>query len=263
MKNNITSKAVLLLLLSALLVTGCSTKKDKLVTATAISGAQQEIKITAITSPENSNNPCDKVGRMHNAFLDSGMHFIDQKGETEIAKAAGYILQCGDIAPACQSYMDKMPPALKQEMRDHNKLIDESKVSDKSKALLHELLAIISTIKTPGFNALKPEIIGLEQKIIDHPALPEQEKRMLLSVTSVARYSAYYWSGWLQQQDNQQAQPLATSVFERIGAALADMIDADNLATFVCAVTGTPPELWSRIAASKSMTAFEHAFLGN
>lgn len=264
MKKNIINKTMVLLLATALLVTGCTRSKDEVVSTSSANQQQEMTASRAMVTPENGANPYDKVGRMHNVLLDSAMTFINRTGETDINKVAEYVLECNGIAPSYRKYIDKMPARLKDELfNDHNKLIDESKFSPEAKSLLHELLSAISVIKFPEFGSLKSNIVILERKITASLTLAQQEKQMLLSVTSVARYSAYYWFGWWKQQNDQQAQALSASVFEKIGAAIVDMIDADNLAIFCCAVDGTPPILWAPMSALKSLDAFRRSFLGN
>lgn len=152
---------------------------------------------------ENSKNKYDYVGSLHNEILGELVTKYDvakmslpeieekvkiialsNKNYTERFKDAPYVsLSEKDIQNGIADYPNKFV-----------NIVNKSNVSEEAKEKLNELIShLLENGEQMSSKELFNYIVSFEDKVIESN-LKEEEKGLILSATSVARYSNYFWT---------------------------------------------------------------------
>lgn len=157
------------------------------------------------TSPANSKNSYDNVGRLHNIILEEFLSKFAGKGltveqicsETEkIANNNQEFLSLKD-----ENYKPIDVAMIKNASGDFKNnfktVIDNSKLSAEGKLRAQELIDYIFSV---GFNTQYTRysdfynyVVNYENKIMSNSKLTAEDKAAILSGSSTARYSIYFW----------------------------------------------------------------------
>jgi hypothetical protein len=167
------------------------------------SGITEIIEPALSPGPGHPGNPYDSIGAWHNEILDyihrhgTGTAMVDEQEISRLIVAFalqrwGYADMMVEI-PVTSWNEDDGIDALQQE------LVQESGLSEQGGEQLRMLLETITNHSLQegpfSYHGLKTGIMGLEQQWMDSPSLPVWDTSRLLMAASVARHSAYYWSG--------------------------------------------------------------------
>lgn len=154
-------------------------------------------KMIQTTSPENPDNPYDIAGKIHNDILDSYLTAsypfttIVQISHTVDSISASHndfsILEAtlpwnfGEI----QETVDT--PHLKLEQA-----IANSGMTNAAKICLANFMNSIVLWETDEYEVIHPTLILFETSVINNTQFTNEDKRIILTTSSIARYSIYY-----------------------------------------------------------------------
>lgn len=152
--------------------------------------------------PENKNNPYDSVGRIHNEVLEAVHQFIRTSGDTAMGSIKGFMVDYfrkyrnEDVAKA----LDRIPDHLAETViSDYRKVLFSKPWQPSTAAYLNQLLDTISGVTDISAVSLKKKIVLIEERVMADKSISFEDRRLLLSCTSLARHSAFYWGGILNQ----------------------------------------------------------------
>lgn len=157
--------------------------------------------------PANPDNPYDQIGYYHNEGVTYVLNITGNSNpvaSSEIAALSNqYGLQTFNInGTATAADIDEV---VNDGINEYTSIIDQYSVSDKARAYLYQLMAIFddpSETDEVEYCPLKDRIVALESTVLQDGTLNNTERRQVLSATSVARYSLYYWMNYDFPSDN-------------------------------------------------------------
>lgn len=180
---------------------------------------------TATLVPANPANPYDSVGYLHNLLLSGIQPCVGSFSPLTNQEISGCIIPMASKEGLNESgtpfYLASL--IVMDSKNDFRNIIANSRYSGQAKALLNQF---VQTVKTAAINSngdytsIKAAIMRYEQQISGNTALSNDEKAMILSVTSVARYSTYYWQFMLPPQQGLTLKGIITFV----GTAMTDAV---------------------------------------
>jgi hypothetical protein len=153
----------------------------------------------------NPSNPFDSVGIMHNFILDSVLPCATisdcvASSNSLISSYYGQYL-IGFIMPSVES----VSLLLGDTSTWFEATVDSLQSSNLVKAYLHELFDIITdTTDTTyvDYCVFKSKIVVFENAVTNNNILTTNEKAQILSASSVARHSGYYWMDEFSEDNN-------------------------------------------------------------
>jgi len=194
MKKRLTSVSGIILLLAFSLVSSCSTENESSDKTTGALSAK-----AAAVGPENAKNPYDKTGELHNAVMQ--MIFDDRanfNGDLEQTVSYGntILTEKYEFEESDLPTVEEVKTVLSDSLSFYKNNIANSSYSEGTKEGLNKLMVIIenaaSNEKTT-YSSFKDEIVSFEDDILAG-SLTEQQKTEILQVTSITRYSTYFWN---------------------------------------------------------------------
>lgn len=153
---------------------------------------------TTTYSQENPKNEFDYLGKIHNEVI---LEFI--KVNSKPALSIDQVLT--NVKPVILSnstykqkfgsqYSNLKEDEVRKYMPDiannFSTLVNDQKISSDAKKLLDELLSYINN--TSDYNTILKNVITFEDKVLNYDIL-KYEKELILSSSSIARYSSYLW----------------------------------------------------------------------
>jgi len=149
----------------------------------------------------NTRNEFDYAGVLHNQILEKFVNEVDFSGMTyeEVLK------EIKTIALANKGYLsmfkkhkyvglsvDQVNSSINDFSNEFENVVNSTELSVMAKAKLNELLS--RTFKVRGnYEGYRNQVIKFEEEIMGSN-MSAQEKRIILSVSSIARYSGSFWS---------------------------------------------------------------------
>ena len=162
-------------------------------------------------SPENSVNKFDKSGERHNLILSKVTSVmknrkLTSKGELDELVNESIRLSNEEFIENYAQYYDNPTildvPDIRAVMADslnnyHNVIAATANMSSSYKSKGEELVQIFmdaaSSSRPTSYEDFKAQVVSFENSVIDSDNLSQNEKDMLLNISSIGRYSAYYW----------------------------------------------------------------------
>ena len=157
------------------------------------------IAFSAITySQENPKNEFDYMGKIHNEVI---LEFI--KNNSKPALSIDEVLT--NVKPVIlsnntykQKFGSQYSNLKEEEVRKYmpdiannfSTLVNDQKISSEAKKLLNELLGFINN--SSEYNTIFKNVIAFEDKVLESNIV-KSEKELILSSSSIARYSSYLW----------------------------------------------------------------------
>lgn len=155
--------------------------------------------------PENHANPYDQAGYIHNralAFIQQQTATLKNPTISDIRRAMvkfdEHHLDTIHAIPGCT---DAVKAGISNRFAE---LIEQSPYTEKTKEYISGLFRLVNNAKTADLLAVKPAIVSLEADILSDAALTKADLEVLLTCTSIARYSARYWT---DSPDSEPVQP--------------------------------------------------------
>lgn len=208
-------KKSLIFLATAIMMFSC-TKQNLKTEDTVVTQVSTSLylagKETDCNLPNNLDNIWDSVGIYHNQALDYVMQEAVGQPKT-ITNYVGYSNQfikntfggrIPDISSKLFSVLS-VETLLSDTSTYFNKTIDSSRYSINVKTYLKSLISIMKdTTDDNSFNYcyIKSKIVELENYVTNDSNLSQSEKDEILRVTSVGRFSLFYWNNTFQSKLN-------------------------------------------------------------
>lgn len=183
------------LMIAALALTLAACKKNE--PLVPVSGqSKTAIFSSAVADPAaNPANPFDDAGRLHNSALSyvlTHIKSIDQSRVDEVLKVTSRYVADSLKSTLPDRAIDAAKALIADDQHQYENEIDRAPLSETAKQYAQVLVKIFSG-GDGSLDQFKSTIVALEARIIADKTLDEQERKSLLSATSVARYSLYFW----------------------------------------------------------------------
>lgn len=206
MKKNILKLA--LILVAGIVLYSCSKDNEALPIEANTTQTFTESRTTLNGCTVDSDNPYNYVGEIHNEIIQT---FVNEypEGIRDLSRLA---LTIDDMALSNNNYRQKFgdshkatnPQVLIDGMRDfennfHGMIdnIDTSReVKDRLKQLIDFMLREGNSEKEPNYTNFDSELARFERGIMDSNDFNQEEKKLLLYSTSVARNSSCFWNNY-------------------------------------------------------------------
>lgn len=151
--------------------------------------------------PANSRNPYDNAGRIHNQLVEEYLrrHPSGHPGINDVAAAMQAIANNNaeyrslNETPINARAIETGAPDIKNNFRN---VVSSVKVAASAKTEIQSLIDHMFTIAdgTSGYAEFHRYILAYEDRVLANRTFSEQDKKVILSVSSVARYSTSLWS---------------------------------------------------------------------
>jgi len=154
-------------------------------------------KMITVLNPENTGNPYDIAGKIHNDILDAyltGNHNcttiaqVSQKVDS-ISAMNNDLLNLETSSPIpygdIQEIIDNPQTALEQ-------AISSSPMTSTAKNCLSGFMASMLVWQANEYSAIHQSIISFEASVISNSQFSNEEKRIILTTSSITRYALYY-----------------------------------------------------------------------
>lgn len=150
-----------------------------------------------LLSPENTSNPYDSVGRLHNEVLEIYLATKSDSISTEDIMAQVQAIACSstiNIVQDCGSLFayDAINTIVANPQNGATTIIENSVLSSQGKANLTAFMNSLLTITTEPYEDNYEFIILYESGILASTLLNSEDKRIILTTSSIVRYSIYY-----------------------------------------------------------------------
>lgn len=210
-------KLGVLLLLGFIMLSSCNDEytDDKKVN-------NNTVVLKTLSTPENPENPYDSVGYWHNIFADQIYPQLTSGSEIDesINISCDYFYSQGYDTTHIYSIVHSVNNNMGNFYFNN---IESLNISNESKSLLRSLLvdfaAMLVDENITEYEVYKAFIIDYEEtQVINNSNITTNDKAIILSTTSILRYSLYYWmnnNGFITQS---KATPGWLKVLAIIGA---------------------------------------------
>lgn len=197
--------------------------------------SKKTAKLLQNLSPENSANAYDIAGKIHNDILD--VYFSGNYTCNTIAQ----ISQKVDSISALNNDLLNMGTNLTSNFQEIQEIVDDpqikleqaianSSMTDNAKICLSNFMASILLWETNEYAIIHQSIISFEASVISNTQFSSEDKRIILTTSSITRYSSYYA---IERKDKDWE----TSVGNRVGA-VQGAVDNSSTAVNKSVVTG-------------------------
>jgi hypothetical protein len=149
-------------------------------------------KSDKIPLPDNTQNPFDHVGKIHNRLMDSLIKNEMITGDTTRIAKRKFLRSLSEFKNIPIDKPDDL--TLEQAIyRDYKKVLQSIPLTSESKAFLKLLIASLESISLEkGYTPFFKEIIAIETEILSSK-IEKKEMGTLLVFSSVLRHSGFYW----------------------------------------------------------------------
>ncbi len=204
----------------------------------------------------DASNPMDWIGTFHNKLLDSTVLYTKFSASLNLQSIYEVMQKycphfVSSDAALIHEYLIKITPKHQRALiYDTDSLI---KASIADPLTQRYALAVVDTLRaaaTTNYALAKKGITVIENRIQNDQKLADNDRRMLLSMTSVARHSFSFWL------DKMASEPAETMGFLRDLAAAANAAIADASAIVLCSFLQFPLEWWPDISGIASTGAY-------
>lgn len=154
-----------------------------------------------LSGPENASNPYDSIGRLHNEvleiYLSTNSDNSLSENLTEDIMAQVQLIACSgtiNIAQDCNSSFayNTINTIVTNPENSTVSIIENSILTPQGKADLRTLIDSLAAIKDESYQDIHGFITSYESEILSSTVLNNQDKRIILTTSSIARHSVYY-----------------------------------------------------------------------
>lgn len=150
-----------------------------------------------LLGPENIANPYDSLGRLHNEILE--IYLTTSTGSAVIEDIMAQIQSIGlsnaiNIVQDCSapSSINIINTIINNPQNSATTIIENSILTVEAKIKITALLETLSALKARPYEDIYEFITMYESNILSNNLLNSEDKRILLTTSSIARYSIYY-----------------------------------------------------------------------
>lgn len=192
------------------LAAGCGSqgKNDTVSTVNMAVSVRSNPANTDIT-PDNKTNPYDSIGYWHNRVLEAVHDFILEKRDTTSSGIQAFIADYfrenrqQEVLKDLKIIPENLPKTI---INDYKKVVFGQPLAPVTVAFLQQIFETIRQCGNTSYRTFKANIVKIEHRILGNNKLSKRDFAMLLSTTSLARYSGFYWEKILDSHGNK---PLA------------------------------------------------------
>lgn len=186
-------------------------------------GTLQSTKRFEDARPENPQNPIDIAGKIHNdildAYLSANYQFntieqISQKIDSISGLNIDYKNLEANVTPKfyeIQNITDNPQDALEM-------AISGSMMASNAQSCLSNFIVSLNVWETNEYDFIYRHIVSFENSVINNPQFNSREKNIILTTSSIARYSLFY-------SRKRKDKDWETSVGNRVGAVQGAMVN--------------------------------------
>lgn len=155
-----------------------------------------------LSGPENASNPYDSIGRLHNEVLEIYLsthsdNSLSENTSTEDIMAQVQLIACSgtiNIVQDCSSSFayNTINTIVTNPENSTASIIDNSILTSQGKADLRILIDSLAEIDDESYQDINEFIISYESDILSSNVLNNQDKRIILTTSSIVRHSVYY-----------------------------------------------------------------------
>jgi len=150
---------------------------------------------TSSKEPANPANPYDHIGRKHNTIILSLAGHTRLTNDTSRSSRRAFVIGYGkkNLGTDASRAIEAVERRLNSCQWDLNKLLATEPVSAACKEDIRRLFEILEGLKAGiPYNEIHSSIVSIEQQIMEKK-YPQNELRLLLVTTAVARHSGWLW----------------------------------------------------------------------
>lgn len=154
-------------------------------------------KMIQTTSPENPDNPYDIAGKIHNDILDS--YLTASYPFTTIVQISHKVDSISALNNDFTNLETTLPLNFGEIQETYNtpqrkleQAIANSGMTNAAKICLANFMDSIALGETGEYELLHPSIISFETSVISNTQFTAEDKRIILTTSSIVRYSIYY-----------------------------------------------------------------------
>lgn len=210
--------------------------------------------------PGNRKNPYDKAGLLHNILLEATQAYIDRTQDTSRGGIHEFVAQQfqAETGTDPRPYIAKVNPEIDYTIAAGQgaMVIRSFTISKPVTDYLDALWELLNAVQEANFPELKAKITSLEDRILADRTISEDERRLLLSTTSVARYSSAYWISWAVSQGEGKTQ-MRMNPFLFLQAAMKAGL-ADAAALVVGHMLKLPMDVTTEMSAAVSSIVYSN-----
>lgn len=178
-----------------------------------------------LTIAANPANPYDSIGILHNMFLDALRRYVSRTKDTTRTGKAAYLRQVAKAYRGISFQPTYNPEAEQNICTDYKSVLLNQPLSAGCKAMLRSLVNVLECVPSAtAFTSYLNDIKGIEHEILK-AGFTQREEQFLLTVSSVLRYSGYYWMDTFN--NGGVAHPMGLGKFLRKVAGMLALIGAD------------------------------------
>lgn len=180
--------------------------------------AKSTSKSTQTLSPENPDNIYDFVGKIHNDILDAYLSRnytfntiaeISQKVDSISALNEDFLNTGSNLPINFQEIQEVITdPQIK-----FNQVVANSSMTNAAKICLSNFMNSILVWETNDYSEIHQSIVVFEESVMLNTAFNIDDRRIILTTSSIARYSLYY-------SKERKDKDWETSVGNRVGAVI-------------------------------------------
>ncbi|WP_409415798.1 hypothetical protein [Flavobacterium sp. PS2] len=187
---------VLLILIFPFIVISCTTEGNVADLVTNKKANFKEPKMILL-GPENNTNPYDNMGKLHNEILE--IYLAANSGSTVIEDIMAQVQSIG-LSNTINIVQDCSAPAtiniintiLINPQNSGTTIIENSVLTAHAKTKITAFLDSLATIKTNPYKDIYDFVTAYESEVLSNDLLNNEDRRVILTTTSIARYSIYY-----------------------------------------------------------------------
>ncbi len=159
------------------------------------SNHQQQLKKTSPSA--RSDNPFDAIGVLHNVLFDAyaASNNRDDTIEGIAVKINELIIGHSNLEQTTiainAGFTDRVEQILNYPEYSLDIIVSEVGLSVRVKTKLNDLIELASGVTTSGYPETGVDIISYEEDIITDVSLTPEEKEVVLTVSSIVKYSLY------------------------------------------------------------------------
>ncbi|KFF17755.1 hypothetical protein [Flavobacterium hydatis] len=225
------------LALLQLLIVSCTT--DTVDNDNKISNqkSKKNVRLVQNVNPSNPANIYDFAGKLHNDILN--IYLAANYQHTTIAQISQEIeaialtnndLMILDVETNLSSDPNLIQEIVNNPQTKLNHVIENSIMTNSAKESLSNFMNDIHVLESTPYEEIYQSIISYESSVINHPEFNNEEKRIILTTSSIIRYSLYFASG-------RKDEDWGSSIGHRVGG-LSGAINNSTTAIMRSLVTG-------------------------
>jgi hypothetical protein len=191
------------LVILPLLIVSCTTDSientDSIDNKVIDKKSEKYARLVQILTPENPENVYDLAGKLHNDILDiylAGNYqhnaIVEISQEVEAIAAVNNDLMLLNLETNLPIDLNEIQEIINNPQAQLDEAIANSSMTDKAKGSLSNFMTSLLSWENDEYAEIHQSIILYESSVMTNPQFSSEDKRIILTTSSIARYSLYY-----------------------------------------------------------------------